>query len=96
MTNNSIQPAALQDRSRWRGLLYVAVLVVVCGVLFAPGSAQLPLTDPDETRCALIVQDMLQNGNWIVPHLEGDLYVDKPAPYFWLAAAGQVLTGDIG
>lgn len=53
----------------------------------------MPLADPEESRCAVIVREMLQGGDWIVPHLGGKAYFDKPAPFFWLAAAGQCITG---
>lgn len=88
---------APQDLSAGAGgpslLLQTFLLAGVCGVLFLSNSAALPLSDPEESRCALIVRQMLAGGDWIVPHLEGEPYFDKPAPFFWLAAAGQVLTG---
>jgi 4-amino-4-deoxy-L-arabinose transferase-like glycosyltransferase len=64
---------------------------VLCLFLFK--SASLPLMDPDESRCALVVKEMLQGGDWLMPHLTGQVYYDKPAPFFWLAAASQKLTG---
>jgi len=72
---------------------HVLFLVLVCAVLFLTRTARLPLADPEESRCALIVREMLQTGRWITPHLNGKPYFDKPAPFFWLAAAGQYLTG---
>ncbi|NQU75731.1 MAG: glycosyltransferase family 39 protein [Planctomycetes bacterium] len=55
----------------------------------------MPLIDPDESRCALIVREMLRGGDWIVPHLKGEVYWDKPAPFFWLAAGARLLTGNV-
>jgi len=74
--------------------LHVALLTGVCGVLFLTYAWRLPLADPEESRCALIVREMMEGGDWIVPHLEGRVYVDKPAPFFWLAALGWKLTGN--
>ena len=62
--------------------------------MFLTNAGTLPLGDPEESRCALIVQGMMQGGDWIVPHLEGEIYADKPAPFFWLSAAGWKLTGN--
>ena len=73
----------------WHLLLLIAVGLG----LFVFRAASLPLVDPDEARCALIVQEMQATGNWLVPHLEGQLYFDKPAPFFWLAALVHNVTG---
>jgi 4-amino-4-deoxy-L-arabinose transferase-like glycosyltransferase len=69
-------------------------LVFVCLLLFLVGAASLPLTDQEEARCALIVREMIRSGHWLMAHLFGEPYFDKPAPYFWLAAAAQMLTGN--
>jgi 4-amino-4-deoxy-L-arabinose transferase-like glycosyltransferase len=72
----------------------VLLLTVVCLLLFLIGAASLPLTDQEEARCALIVREMIRSGNWLMPHLLGEPYFDKPAPFFWLAAAAEILTGN--
>jgi len=74
-------------------LLHVCGLVLLCGVLLLFRIGSLPLADPEESRCALVVQDMLQTGDWLVPHLEGQVYTGKPAAFFWLAALTQRLIG---
>ena len=93
---NSVSAASLSTPpaggvNRFRGLLSVTLLVAVCAALFLWQQNSLPLTDPDEARCALLVRSLDQN--WIVPRLNGQPYFDKPAPFFWLAAAGTRLTG---
>ncbi|HUU43308.1 MAG TPA: glycosyltransferase family 39 protein, partial [Planctomycetota bacterium] len=82
-----------RDTSRKRTAAHVLLLVSVCAVLFLYRTGSLPLADPEEPRCALIVREMDRGGDWLVPHLDGAVYYDKPAPYFWLAALGQKLTG---
>ncbi len=72
---------------------HVLVLTATCLLLFLLGTNSLSLADPEEARCGLIVRDMLEHGHWLMPHLEGKPYFDKPAPFFWLAAAGVSLTG---
>jgi 4-amino-4-deoxy-L-arabinose transferase-like glycosyltransferase len=84
--STSSQPAG-------RAWAHAALLAALCAALFLTRAATLPLTDPDESRCALIVRHMLRTGDWVVPRLEGRTYFDKPAPFFWLAAAAQTLTG---
>ena len=56
------------------------------------------LRDPwpaDEPRFALIARDMVRTGEWLFPHVGGDLYADKPPLFFWLIAAFYQLTGSL-
>jgi len=83
-----------EDSAVSRGMVaHILMLVLLCGVLYVPRAWSLALADPEEARCALIVRHMLSTGDFIVPHLGGQAYYDKPAPYFWLAALGRKLTG---
>jgi len=75
--------------------LCLAVLIALCSLLFLLNASSLPLADPEESRCALTVQDIFRTGDWIVPHLQNRLYFDKPMPFFWLAAAGQYFSGSL-
>ncbi len=50
---------------------------------------------PDEPRFALVAQDMLRTGDWLIPRVGGDLYADKPPLFFWLIAAATSLTGSL-
>ncbi len=72
---------------------HIGLLVLICGSLFFLRAGSLPLSDPDEARCALIVRDMIAKGDWLAPRLEGEAYRDKPVAFFWLAALGGKLTG---
>lgn len=41
---------------------------------------------PDEAQGFGIVYSMLQSGDWLVPTLVGEPYLDKPPLYYWTAA----------
>lgn len=85
--------AADPGAARRRTWLHVGILALLCAVMFFYRARSLPLADPDESRCALIVRNMFRTGDWVVPRLEGKRYYSKPAPFFWLAAVGQKATG---
>jgi 4-amino-4-deoxy-L-arabinose transferase-like glycosyltransferase len=48
--------------------------------------AQRPLFDPDEGRYAEIPREMLSGGDWVIPHLNALVYLEKPPLQYWLTA----------
>jgi 4-amino-4-deoxy-L-arabinose transferase-like glycosyltransferase len=85
-----LRPGAASRRDVVLDLLWlVGLALVMMGAGFG-------LRDPwpaDEPRFALIAQDMLRSGDWLVPRVGGDLYADKPPLYFWAMAASMAVTG---
>jgi 4-amino-4-deoxy-L-arabinose transferase-like glycosyltransferase len=69
----------------------VLVLALTALVLLAGIGLRNPWP-ADEPRFAVIARDMLASGNWLVPHIGGELYAEKPPLYFWLLAASFRLT----
>lgn len=45
-----------------------------------------PLYDPDEGRYAEIPREILAGGDWLIPHLDGLVYLEKPPLQYWLSA----------
>src|SRR2546428_9570285 len=53
----------------------------------------MPFLDPDEGLYATIAHEMLSRGDWIIPHMNGLPYLEKPPLYFWLTALTFQLFG---
>jgi 4-amino-4-deoxy-L-arabinose transferase-like glycosyltransferase len=74
---------------RWRGLL---LLLVLPGTLLYP-CLSFRLFEPDEGRYAEIPREMLARGEWIVPYLQREPYLDKPPLVYWLIMGSYRLFG---
>ncbi len=75
----------------WRALvehpLFLGFLLLVPVVFLLP---PLPI---DETRYLAVAWEMRRTGEFLVPHLNGALYPQKPPLLFWLINAGWLVTG---
>lgn len=72
----------------------ILILLVFCSLLFILGVGRWDLWDPDEPRYAEVAKEMVMNsGDWILMHLNGKVYGDKPPLFFWLIALSSYLWG---
>ena len=74
--------------NRW---LWLAALMWV--VLMAVAVWTRPLLPVDETRYLAVAWEMWREGNFLVPHLNGETYSHKPPLLFWLMHLGWGLFG---
>jgi 4-amino-4-deoxy-L-arabinose transferase-like glycosyltransferase len=76
-------------RERW---LYIGLAVLLAGVWLATLAGR-PLFNPDEGRYAEIPREMLSGGDWVIPHLNGLDYIEKPPLQYWATALMYRLFG---
>ncbi len=68
----------------WRPM---ALLAVLSGVLFSINLGGYDVWPPDEPRFAEVAREMFQSGDYLVPHINGEPYKEKPPLLFWTIAA---------
>src|SRR5919108_1561699 len=67
----------------WRA---AGLILAVTLPQFLWGLGDLNIWIPLEARYALVAREMLEAGRWILPHLGGEVYPDKPPLLFWSIA----------
>jgi 4-amino-4-deoxy-L-arabinose transferase-like glycosyltransferase len=72
--------------------LYLGLAVLLIAVWLAT-LANRPLFNPDEGRYAEIPREMLSGGDWVIPHLDGLDYIEKPPLQYWATATMYRLFG---
>jgi 4-amino-4-deoxy-L-arabinose transferase-like glycosyltransferase len=80
-------------RVRWA--LAVLAVLAFAALLFAVPAGRRPFWSSDEARFALLAQDILDHGRWLVPEIRGQLYLNKPQLYFWSIAAVSLPAGRV-
>jgi 4-amino-4-deoxy-L-arabinose transferase-like glycosyltransferase len=75
----------MSNRRLNRGQLIL--IAVTLTILWFALLAWRPLYDPDEGRYAEIPREMAAGGDWLIPHLDGLIYLEKPPLQYWLTAA---------
>jgi 4-amino-4-deoxy-L-arabinose transferase-like glycosyltransferase len=76
------------NQRRWLGALLVAFVAV-----WLLGLGFRGLFNPDEGRYAEISREILASGDWVIPHLNGLVYIEKPPLQYWTTAISEALFG---
>jgi 4-amino-4-deoxy-L-arabinose transferase-like glycosyltransferase len=74
------------------GVLSLLLLLAIPAILLYP-CLSFHLFEPDEGRYAEIPREMLVRGEWVVPYLEGEPYLDKPPLLYWLVGLSYRVLG---
>jgi len=77
-----------------RGLLKRTwLLIPLWAALVSASLYARPLMPIDETRYVAVAWEMWRTGDYLVPHLNGEVYSHKPPLLFWLINAGWAAFG---
>lgn len=79
---------------RWFARPQIFLLLLAC-LIFLPRLGVRELWSPDEPRFALLSQEMLERGDYIVPHIHGEVYTQKPPLQQWLIVLFSVPLGQV-
>lgn len=72
--------------------LETLLLMACAGLFFLPLGGHA-LWDSDEGRYAEIAREMLATRDWLIPHLNGVIYFEKPPFTYWMTALGLHISG---
>jgi 4-amino-4-deoxy-L-arabinose transferase-like glycosyltransferase len=64
----------------------IAISAVLAALLYLPGLGRPALWEPDEGRYAEIAREMAVSGDYVTPHLDWELYFEKPPLVYWANA----------
>ncbi len=67
------------------------IVALACVVILLSGSVGRDLWTPDEPRVAAVSLEMIRTGQYLIPHLAGTPFIEKP-PLYFAAAAGLINT----
>ncbi len=71
----------------------VVLLLLLAAVTYGVALGGTDLWAPDEPRCGEVAREMIQRGDYVLPHLNDEAYHHKPPLYYWLIVAAAKATG---
>ena len=75
-------------------LLLFCILFLTSAAVYLVGNASVSLWDRDEPRYAQTSRQMLEYGDWVVPHFLDKPRTAKPALIYWCQATAMKIFGD--
>ncbi len=73
----------------------ISILLLAGAIILFINIGGWDLWNPDEPRYAQVAREMMQTGNYLVPHINSEIYPDKPPLFFWLIALASKPFGDV-
>ena len=69
-------------------------LLLLATVALGAGLGLRDPSPPDEPRFVLAAKQMVESGQWLIPHRGSELYAHKPPVFMWLQAAAYQVVRD--
>ncbi|MBV9864321.1 MAG: glycosyltransferase family 39 protein [Abitibacteriaceae bacterium] len=89
-----LRPDSSQERTaNPTAVWYYLAVTVSCLVMFFYDLGALPITTPNEGLYSQVAREMIERHDWVVPHINGLLYFEKPPLLYWLTALSMRLLG---
>ncbi len=79
------------SEKRWFDVAWLTIVIVIANVCFLGRPA---FFSPDEGRYAEIAREMLTSHQFLIPHLDGIIYLEKPPLSYWVNAGAIQLLGE--
>jgi 4-amino-4-deoxy-L-arabinose transferase-like glycosyltransferase len=79
---------------RGRIALFTLLTILAAVGVYLVGNGSVALWDRDEPRYAQASRQMVQSGDWVVPHYLAELRTKKPPLIYWCQAAAMTVLGD--
>src|SRR2546423_11450268 len=74
--------------------LKIILIILASFAVYVAGNGRVSLWDRDEPRYAQTSRQMVQSGDWVVPHLLDKVRTAKPIFIYWCQAAAMRIFGD--
>jgi hypothetical protein len=82
-------------RHGWPAAACVIGVLLLSALLTAIPAGRRPFWSSDEARFALLAQNALEHGRWLVAEILGENYLNKPQLFFWLVALASERRGRV-
>lgn len=76
-----------------KNLVWLAILAAVAAFFYIYGLARLPLEEADEATYAIVVREMVRNGNFLTMTYGGNVWAEKPPLLFWFMSGSTSVFG---
>lgn len=79
--------------NRPRAFLDCLIILLFFILIYGLSLGSYPIYSPDEARYSEIAFEMLHTHQWLIPHLNGILFIDKPPLFYWLQSISLSIFG---
>ena len=96
MTNcaQTVEMKCAYSKSPWTTISHCVILLLLCGLVFFIHLDSYPFFNKGEPREALVVQSIVESGEWLFPLRDGEI-PSKPPLFHWFGALTSVLWGEV-